>query len=246
MRRIAAMNYKGGTGKTTTVVNMAHGLALQGYRVLLIDTDPQGSVGYSLGIQSDVTLYDVILNQKTWRDAIVPARPNLDLIVANERLYPASLQMGSSPRKEFFLADRLADLDGYDFVFVDSAPSFNILNQNALVFADEIIMPVSMDYLSLVGVKQLLKNIQLVNRVLQKSLSISMILPTFFDKRYKKTNDVLTSLKRVFPNTVSSVMIRHCVDLSQATSHNQTIFEYNLKSKSIDDFQKLISEVLKK
>ena len=155
MKRFAVVNYKGGTGKTTTVVNLAHALTLKGFKVLIIDTDPQGSAGYYFGLSPQKTLYNVLIEKESISDCVVNVRHFLDIICSNERLFPAELKMGAMKERELVLKSQLATLSGYDYVFLDCAPSMNLLNQNALLFADEVILPVSMEYLSLIGVKQL-------------------------------------------------------------------------------------------
>ena len=165
MKRFAVVNYKGGTGKTTTVVNLAHALTLKGFKVLIIDTDPQGSAGYYFGLSPQKTLYNVLIEKESISDCVVNVRHFLDIICSNERLFPAELKMGAMKERELVLKSQLATLSGYDYVFLDCAPSMNLLNQNALLFADEVILPVSMEYLSLIGVKQLLKNIKIINRI---------------------------------------------------------------------------------
>jgi len=243
MRKISFINYKGGTGKTTSVVNVGHGLALQGKKVLIIDTDPQGSVAHHLGLSSAFTLYDLIMENCELDDCIIPARKNLDVICANEHLFPAELHMAESQDRELILTDRFAFLNGYDFVLLDCAPSMNLLNQNALLFSDEVFIPVSMDYLSLVGVRQLLKNVALVNHMFEGSIKISTVIPTFFDKRNKKTHDILGSIQRVFPNKLSNP-IHVSVALSEAPGENKSIFEYQSNSKAANDYLKLVKEVL--
>lgn len=243
MRKLGFVNYKGGTGKTSTVVNLGHSLALQGYKVLLIDTDPQGSVKHYLGIQAPYSLYEILVGEKTCQECVVNARPFLDVIVANERLYPAELLMAKMNSKEKVLAHRLQDLSGYDYVLIDCAPSINLLNQNVLLYASEFLLPVSMEYLSLVGVKLLLNNIKIVNRILGKSVIISKVVPTFFDKRNKKSQDILESLERVFPGSVSSP-IRSNVSLSEAPGFKKTIFEYDPNSKGAQDYHQLMQEVV--
>ena len=126
MRRISVINYKGGTGKTSTVVNMAHGMALQGKKVLVIDTDPQGSASHHLGIRASVTLYDLLIKGFDIEDCIVNARENLDIICANEHLFPAEMKLSREDDREYVLSDRLEFLDGYDVVFLDCAPSMNL------------------------------------------------------------------------------------------------------------------------
>ena len=243
MRKISIINYKGGTGKTSTVVNLGHGLALRGKKVLIIDTDPQGSAGHHLGLNPEFTLYDLLTKDIHYRQCIVKARKNLDMICASERLYPAELKIAKMKRREVVLSERLKGLSGYDFVLVDCAPSMNLLNQNSLIFSDEILLPVSMEYLSLIGVRQLLKNIKIINKIFNREISITKVIPTFFDKRKKKSKDILDSLKRVFPNYISSP-IRVSVSLSEAPGLRHTIFEYDPNSRGAQDYNKLIEEVL--
>ena len=137
MRRLAVMNYKGGTGKTTTVVNLSHALSLKGYKVLVVDTDPQGSAGYHLGVTSSKTLYNLIVENASLTDCISKGRYNLDIICSNEYVFPATIKMATYKERELVLRRKLKDVNGYDFVFLDCAPSMNLLNQNALLFADE-------------------------------------------------------------------------------------------------------------
>ena len=243
MRKLAVINYKGGTGKTSTVVNMAHGLALLGKRVLIVDTDPQGSAGYYLGVESDVTVYDVVMGLRPVSECIVSARPNLDIICANERLFPAEMRLATEKGREHVLSRRLASLTGYAFIIVDCAPSMNLMNQNSLIFSDELLLPVSMEYLSLVGIKQLLKNIDIVNKILGKEIRICKIVPTFYDKRNRKTAHIMDSLERVFPGQLSSP-IRVSVGLSESPGYRQTIFEFSPRSSAADDYRRLINEVL--
>jgi chromosome partitioning protein len=243
MKKFCIVNYKGGTGKTSTVVNMAHGMALMGKKVLLIDTDPQGSATIYLGLKPEKTLFDVLIKKEPIKDCIVTARENLDIICANEHLFPAEVRMSQVKGRELILSRALANLKGYDYVFVDCAPSMNVMNQNAILYSDTVLVPVSMEYLSLVGVKQLLKNIQIVNKIFGRDVRINKVIPTFYDKRNKKSADILESLNRVFPKVVSTP-IRMSVSLSEAPGFRQTIFEYDPNSKGAEDYNKLINEVL--
>ena len=243
MRVIAVINYKGGTGKTCLTVNLGHGLALAGKKVLIIDTDPQGSVFSHLGLTNSNTLYDVLMGTETWSDCVVNARENLDVIGSNHRLYTAEMKMAKHKSKEFYLSNRLTSLSGYDYVLLDCAPTINLINQNVLLFSDEIMIPVSMDYLSLVGVKQLLQNMKVLRKIFDKELQVSMVVPTFYDLRNKKTKSIMDSLNRVFPNRISSP-IRVSVAFSEAPAAKKTIWEHtHVYSKGVKDYNKLIEEV---
>jgi chromosome partitioning protein len=158
--RLAIFNHKGGTGKTTTSVSIAAGLASRGLRVLLVDTDSQGNVGVSLGLKCDKTLYHVLVMGLRPTDAAVQVRPNLDLIPSNETLAAAELYHAGRQNRDRVLRDRLAPaFEAYDVVVLDCSPSLSLMNQNALVAADGIIIPVACDFLSLVGVRQVIKTV---------------------------------------------------------------------------------------
>jgi chromosome partitioning protein len=243
MRIISVINYKGGTGKTSTVVHLAHGLALQGYRILIVDVDPQGSAGHHLGVNVKRSLYDLITKKEPLSNCIVNARKNLDIICANEYLFPAEMYMTRLKGRELILTKRMMPLKGYDFVFLDCAPSMSLLNQNALLYSDELIVPVSMEYFSLVGVKQLLKNIDIVNNLFKTNVTIKMVVPTFFDKRNKKSKDIVKSIRRVFHKKVATP-IRVSVSLSEAPGVKKTVFEYASKSTGAQDYTNLVKEVL--
>ena len=187
-RKICVINYKGGTGKTCTVVNLAHGLAIKGKKVLVVDTDPQGSSGYHLGVDSQHTLYDLLVGGFPIQKCIVNARENLDIIPSNERLFPAEMSLSKLRNRELVLSQKLNDIESkYDFVLVDCAPSINLLNQNSLLFSNEIFLPVSMEYLSLLGIKQLLNNIKIINKIFRHNITVTKLIPTFFDIRNGKS-----------------------------------------------------------
>lgn len=242
---MSVLNYKGGTGKTSTVVNLGHALAMEGKRVLIIDADSQGSASYHLGmIHPAYTLYDLLIREAPLSQCILKARENLDIICANERLFPAELQLSRAPNKENILTQKLVSLKNYDYVLLDSAPSLNLLNQNVLIYADEILLPVSMEYLALFGIKQLLSNIVIINKIFKHRVKISKVIPTFYDKRYKKSRHVLESLSRTFPGKITPP-IRSCIAISEAAGYNKTIFEYAPNSKGGLDYKILSEEVLK-
>eukprot|EP01047_Picozoa_sp_COSAG01_P000127 COSAG01_NODE_2_length_63927_cov_1357.611941_12_plen_246_part_00 len=242
MKKYAVVNYKGGTGKTCTVVNMAHGLALKGHKVLIIDVDPQSASAYHLGVKANVGLYELLMGQYRFHDCITPARKNLHIIAASERLFTAEIKLAKAKHKEFYLAKCLANLAGYDYVFVDCGPSINILNQNALLFAQDVVLPVSMEYFSLIGVRQLLNNIKILNKIFKADIKVSKVVPTFFDVRTVKSREILKSLNRVFLDRVVSP-IRHSVDLSEAPGRHLSVFEYAPDSKAAGDYMNLIEEV---
>jgi chromosome partitioning protein len=238
--RLAIFNHKGGTGKTTTSVSLAAGLASRGLRVLLVDTDSQGNVGVSLGIKAEKTLYHVLVMGVRPEAAAVRVRPNLDLITANETLAAAELYLAGRQNRDRILSDRLAPaFAGYDVVVLDCSPSLSLMNQNALVAVEGIIVPVACDFLSLVGVRQVVKTVKNVNSLLHHPVQIHGVLPTFYDARARICRDAFEALKDHFGERVLSP-IRAATRLKEAPAQGKTIFEFAPESNAAEDYQQIV------
>jgi chromosome partitioning protein len=238
--RLAIFNHKGGTGKTTTSVSIAAGFASRGYRVLLVDTDSQGNVGVSLGIKAEKTLYHVLVMGVRPSDAAVKVRPNLDLIVSNETLAAAELYLAGRQNRDRILRERLISaFDDYDVVLLDCSPSLSLMNQNALVAVDGIIVPVACDFLSLVGVRQVVKTVKSVNALLHHPVQIEGVLPTFYDARARICRDALDALKDHFGDRVLPP-IRSAIRLKEAPAQGKTIFEFAPDSHPAQDYQQVV------
>lgn len=247
--RIAVLNQKGGTGKTTTTVNLAAGLAEAGHRVLVIDVDSQGHVGISLGTEGKQTLYNLLVEKKPLAECVVEARPNLDIVVGDASLAATEIvlaRMGAERDKllrDVLLNEQSEAVTAYDYILLDCGPSLSILNMNALTFADHLIVPVSCDYLSLVGVKQVLKTLKNVNQVLMHPISILGILPTFYDMRNNISDESVRTLQGHFHDKVLPP-IRVNTRLKEAPQHQQTIFEYSPDSRGATDYRRLTQWLL--
>ncbi len=243
-RRIAIFNHKGGTGKTTTAVSVAAGLAAKGKRVLLVDTDAQGNVSVSLGAGSERSLYHVLVMGLRVGDAVKEVRPNLHLLPSNETLAAAELYLAGRQNRDRVLADRLNTAAGdYDYVVLDCSPSLSLMNQNALVFADSVLVPVACDYLSLVGVRQVLKTVKNVNSLLHHPVQIWGVLPTFFDGRAKICNEAVATLKDHFGDKCLPP-IRAAIKVKEAPSVGQTIFEYAAGSNAAEDYGVIVDRII--
>ncbi len=243
-RRIAILNQKGGTGKTTTAVNLAAGVAERGHKVLLIDTDAQGNVGVSLGVAGEQTLYHVLVDGVDPTDAAVPVRQHLDVITSDQTLAAAEIWLArQDPAQRARVMTKRLNLmqvsRRYDYVIVDCGPSLNLLNQNALSYADEVVIPVTCDYLALVGVKQVLRTIKDVERHLQHAVRVAAVLPTFYDGRTRLAREVHETLQGHFKNKCLEP-IRANTRLAEAPSHRKSIFEYAPQSHGAADYNRVV------
>jgi chromosome partitioning protein len=243
-RYLAVFNHKGGTGKTTTAVSVAAGLAARGKRVLLVDTDAQGNVGVSLNAASERSLYHVLVMGLRVADAVRTVRPNLDLLPSNETLAAAELYLAGRQNRDRLLHDRLAGAAaGYDYVVLDCSPSLSLMNQNALVFADSVLVPVACDYLSLVGVRQVIKTVKNVNALLHHPVQIWGVLPTFFDARAKICHEAVSTLRSHFGERCLPP-IRAAIKVKEAPAQGQTIFEYAAGTNAAEDYAVVVDRVM--
>jgi chromosome partitioning protein len=245
--RLAVLNQKGGTGKTTTSISIAAGLAEAGCRVLLVDCDPQGNVGASLGIRAPKTVYHVMIDEVSIEDAVVPIANNFDVLCSDDTLAAAEIKLAQHPGRGGVLKRRLdtPKSDGlpYTHVVIDCGPSLSLINQNALCSVDEVLIPVACDYLSLVGVKQVLKTIKNVNLHLGHPLKVGAVLPTFYDGRAKICRDALEALRKHFGDSCLPP-IRQNTKLKEAPSHKKTIFEHDPHSSGAEDYRKVVEWAL--
>ena len=243
-RVVAVFNHKGGTAKTTTAVNVAAGLAARGLRVLLVDTDGQGNVGVSLRLEFERSLYHVIVMGLDFREAIVRARPNLDVLPANETLAAAELYLSGRQNRDQVLKERLVGARGtYDFVIVDCSPSLSLLNQNALVMSDMLLCPVACDYLSLVGVRQVLRTLRHVNQFLRHPLELFGVLPTLFDARVRVCQESLETLKEHFKERCLDP-IRQSSKVKEAPSAGKPLLEYAPQTPAMADYEAVVDQLI--
>jgi chromosome partitioning protein len=241
---IAVFNHKGGTGKTTTSVSVAAGLAMRGKRVLVVDTDSQGNVGVSLNVKAERTLYHVVVMGLAIADAAVRVRDNLDLVISNESLAAAELYLAGRQNRDRVLSRRLETAKSvYDVIVLDCSPSLSLMNQNALVFADSVLVPVACDYLSLVGVRQVVRTIKNVNQLLHHPVQIWGVLPTFYDARARICREALTTMKDHFGDRCLAP-IRAAMKIKEAPAQGQTIFEYAPGSHAAEDYLCVVDRVL--
>ena len=188
----------------------------------MVDCDPQGSVAGWLGVNSETTFFDLLTDKVSMQECICKARKRLDIIPSDKKLALVEVRLTKEKDMEKAFQKKLGSLKGYNFVFLDCPPSMSILNLNALEYAKEVFMPVSMDYLSLRGVKQVIET-------LPEEIEITKIIPTFYDQRTRKSKEILEDLRSFFKSKVTSP-IRVNVRLSECSSFHKTIIYKELRS----------------
>ncbi|QNG55468.1 ParA family protein [Pseudonocardia petroleophila] len=239
-RVLTVANQKGGVGKTTSTVNLAAALAMHGVRVLVIDLDPQGNASTALGVEHRLgtpSVYEVLLGEIRLAEAAVAstASPNLLCVPATIDLAGAEIELVSMVAREQRLkqaltADALDELD-VDYVLIDCPPSLGLLTVNALVAADEVLIPIQCEYYALEGLGQLLSNIDLVRAHLNTDLHVSTILLTMYDGRTKLADQVTTEVRTHFGPTVLRTVIPRSVKVSEAPGYSQTVLAYDPGSR---------------
>ena len=244
MRKVAFSNAKGGVAKTTTCVNIGAGLSLAGYRTLIVDLDSQGQVTKSLGVDAEQGLAELVQGEASLEDVQVEAREELFVIAGGKALSGVKRIISRRDmRSELVLAEALDGLLGYDFVLLDTAPSWDVLNVNCLFYANELLIPVSMEVLALQGIGDFLGSVKQVQRY-REGLAIVGIIPTFYDARVRKSAEILEQLGRYFPEAVWPP-VRYNVRLSEAPGFGQHIFEYDYRSNGAADYARLTRRLAK-
>ena len=234
---ISVINQKGGVGKTTTVINLAAGLSMQGKKILVIDLDPQGNATTGLGMSntgsSDQTIYSVLNGTKKISEVVKKTKfENLDLITSNVDLSGLEVETAGDSRRAFILKDELTLILNdsgapYSHILIDCPPSLNLLTIMALVASDSLVVPLQAEFFALEGLTQLMKTIERIKNNLNPELSIRGILLTMYDRRNKLSGEVEMEARNYFKEKVYQTVVPRNVRLSEAPSHGLPVLIYD-------------------
>lgn len=246
---ISIANQKGGSGKTTTAVNVAAGLKTAGKKVLLVDLDAQAHATMSLGVEvadGADTVYEVLKKPSKIKGAILD-RDGLALLPATLDLAAAEIELAGETAREFAITRALKLIKkDYEYILIDCPPSLSLLTLNALAASDLVWVTVQTAYLALQGLGKLRETIEIVQERLNSDLKLDAVLCTQYDSRRKLDNQVVEKIDEHFGKKVFHTKIRQNIALAEAPSHGKTIFEYAAGSPGAEDYAALVKEILKR
>lgn len=250
MKKICIFNQKGGVGKTTTNINLCAYLAMEGYKVLTIDIDPQGNTTSGLGIDKrnlEFSMYDVLTANVPLSDVILKSEliQNLYIAPATMELAGAEVEVINRGDRETILLNEISKIqDDFDFIFIDCPPSLGVLTINALTAVDSVLIPIQCEFYALEGVGQLINTVQLVKKSLNKSLEIEGVVMTMYDYRTNLSNEVYDEVKKFFNEKVFKTTISRNIRLAEAPSFGLPVVLYDEKCKGADAYKALTKEFL--
>ncbi len=248
-RVIAVANQKGGVGKTTTVINLGAGLAAYEEDVLLVDLDPQANCTSGVGWDgTGASSYEVLEGQTRLRDAIVHTRfPHLDLLPSRRDLVGAEIELVRDQQAAQRLRRAIyAERTQHTWVLIDCPPSLGILTANALAAADAVLIPIQCEYFALEGVSELMRTLERVRGAWNPELAVDGVVLTLFDERLSLAQQVVSEVRKFFGEAVFDTIVPRNVRLAEAPSFGRTIFEYDIRSRGAQAYQKLAEELLRR
>ena len=252
MKVICIFNQKGGVGKTTTNINLCSYLAMEGYKVLTLDIDPQGNTTSGLGIDKrnlELSMYDVLTTDVSLEDVIIKSDliQNLSIAPSTMELAGAEVEMIAKKDREQVLLEKIKKLESkYDYIFIDCPPSLGMITINALTCSNSVLIPIQCEFYALEGVGQLINTIQLVKKSLNRELEIEGVLMTMYDFRTNLSNEVYKEVKKYFKDKVYNTTIPRNIRLAEAPSFGLPIMLYDEKCKGAESYAKFTKEFLER
>ena len=250
MKKVCIFNQKGGVGKTTTNINLCAYLAMEGYKVLTIDIDPQGNTTSGLGLDKsnlEMSMYDVITSDASLRDIILKSElvQNLYIAPSTMELAGAEVEVIGKENREVILANKIKEIENeYDYIFIDCPPSLGVLTINALTSVESVLIPIQCEFYALEGVGQLINTIKLVKKSLNEDLEIEGVVMTMYDYRTNLSNEVFEEVKNFFNEKVYNTTISRNIRLAEAPSFGLPIMLYDEKCKGAESYKALTKEFL--
>ena len=246
---LGIVNQKGGVGKTTTAINLAACLALEGLKTLLVDCDPQANASSGLGFQRDDnrhSIYDVMMGDASAHQVILPTEIDLLFILpGSKNLTGANIELASAEDRALRLKTALAPIQGdYDLVILDCPPALDLLTLNALAAADTLIVPMQAEYFALEGVSELISTLERVRAAYNPSLTIEGVLLTMYDDRTNLAQQVTETLREYFRERLFRTVIPRNVRLAEAPSHGKPVALYDARSRGTEAYFELAAEFL--
>lgn len=249
-KTVAIVNQKGGVGKTTTAVNLSAALGSKGYKILLVDIDPQGNSTSGMGVNKrglKKSVYDVLINSVPIKEVILQSEfKNVWILPSSMSLAGAEIELSALEKREYRLKTALAPIkNSFDYIFLDCPPSLGLITLNSLCAADTFFVPIQCEFYALEGLSQLIATVRQIKRLYNPLIELEGVLFTMFDGRLNLTNQVVADAKRFFPKKIYSAVIPRNVRLSEAPSFGRPVMYYDRSSKGSKSYDAVADEFLR-